>query len=348
MENNAAHNLEGRTLVSGWKVIEKISKIDCSTGGNFSVCYKVKKDNKECFLKALDFSFFVSSNIPNESPMKIMKRLSNAFEYERDLSLYCKNEHVTKVALVVDSGEEMMNEFSFGYVPYLIFEMANGDVRRYMKFTQGLDVVWKLNSLHDIAIGIQQLHRIQVSHQDLKPSNILVFDKDSKLGDIGRSLCNMMEGPYDALDFSGEKTYAPPEVLYNYCSEDWYDRAFAIDCYMLGNLIIYYFTGSCMTTLIQNNLKPCFRVLFWRGTLQNLLPYLLQAHKDVLDLIGSSLGDFQFKSELMEMINQLCYPFPEKRGHPKNISEIGNNYTLDRYISKLNLLARKAKYTYTN
>ena len=43
------------------------------------------------------------------------------------------------------------------------------------------------------------------------------------------------------------------------------------------------------------------------------------------------------------MVEQLCYPFPEHRGHPRNIQSKGSNYNLERYISKLDLLKRKAE-----
>ena len=54
--SNAAQNLLGRTLLTGWKVIEKIKKEDNATGGNFSVSYKVTKDDEICFLKAFDIA----------------------------------------------------------------------------------------------------------------------------------------------------------------------------------------------------------------------------------------------------------------------------------------------------
>ncbi len=37
---NAAHDLEGRTLKTGWKVTEKINKKPGASGAFFSVCYK--------------------------------------------------------------------------------------------------------------------------------------------------------------------------------------------------------------------------------------------------------------------------------------------------------------------
>ena len=56
-----------------------------------------------------------------------------------------------------------------------------------------MDYAWKSKSLHDIAVGIEQLHSMQVIHQNLKPSNIFQFEKESKISDIGKS--KMFTGP---------------------------------------------------------------------------------------------------------------------------------------------------------
>lgn len=44
-----------------------------------------------------------------------------------------------------------------------------------------------------------------------------------------------------------------------------------------------------------------------------------------------------------EIIGYLCNPDPIKRGHPKNIKAKGNNYSLERFVQKLDLLRRKAE-----
>lgn len=234
MKDNAAHNLMGCTLKTGWTVIEKITKTAGSTGSFFSVCYKVKKEEQICFLKAFDFARFLQISEPGSSIMDVLSDMSTAYKYERDLSEHCKNGHVTKVSFVVDAGEEILPKFSISVVPYLIFDLAKGDVRDYIDFSNNLDLAWKLKSLHDIAVGLQQLHNVNVSHQDLKPSNILVFHKECKLGDLGRSICKDMDGPYNKMQYTGDWNYAPPEMMYNYWNSDWNERVFATDCYLLG------------------------------------------------------------------------------------------------------------------
>lgn len=43
------------------------------------------------------------------------------------------------------------------------------------------------------------------------------------------------------------------------------------------------------------------------------------------------------------MIETLCYPIPEKRGHPKAVNSREPNYDLQRYITELDYLRRKTE-----
>ena len=235
MIDSAANNLLGRTLTRGWKVIEKITKADNATGSFFSICYKVEKDNKTCFLKAFNFTPFLQVSMQsgeNRSMTDVMGDMIDAYKYERSLSEHCKTGHVTKVAFVIDYGEEIVPNFTINLVPYLIFELADGDVRRNLNYSKKLDFAWKLKSLHDIAVGLKQLHNVNISHQDLKPSNILLFDKESKIGDLGRSMCKDIESKYNDQIYSGDWNYAPPELIYQYYERDWEKRVYATDCYL--------------------------------------------------------------------------------------------------------------------
>ena len=48
------------------------------------------------------------------------------------------------------------------------------------------------------------------------------------------------------------------------------------------------------------------------------------------------------RDEIIQLIEFLCYPNPQKRGHPKNIKSNGSNYSLERFVSKLDILQKKA------
>jgi eukaryotic-like serine/threonine-protein kinase len=348
MDNNAAHNMFDITLKSGWHVKEKPDRDPNQSGSNFSVGYIVEKDGETCFMKAFDFAGFLSVAVPKSDlgeidAIDVMNDMTNAFIYERDLSKHCKNKHVTKVSFVKESGQEFIPGFSIPIVPYLIFELAQGDVRKTLHYSAELDYAWRFKSLHDIAVGLKQLHTIDVSHQDLKPSNILIFNTESKLGDLGRSICKDLDGPYSKRVFTGDFTYAPPEIWYHYYERDWNKRVFATDCYMLGSLVVFYFTGISMSALLRKHIPDNFSWEKWRGSFEELVPYLENGFTCALKEFEYNIARPDLKDELTQLVKYLCNPFPEKRGHPINVLSAGNNYDMVRFVTILDVLKRKTE-----
>lgn len=342
--DNAAHALLGKTLNTGWNVVKKIEKEDNQTGSFFSVCYLVEKDEKTCFLKAYDFAkFFSIAEQENKSMMDVMNDMTTAYKYERDLSKHCEDQRVSKVAFVKEAGEEIVTGYSITIVPYLIFDLAEGDVRKTMAYNHKVDLAWKLKSLHDVAVGLKQLHKIEVSHQDLKPSNVLVYEEVCKIGDLGRSMCQAIEGPYNNRIFTGDWTYAPPELMYRYYEKDWKSRVFATDCYLLGSLISFYFSGIPMTALIRNHLPDEFSWEKWNGKFEQIEPYLQNAFEEAIKEFGDNIKSIELKDELTKLIGYLCNPFPDRRGHPTNINQSISNFGLERFVSRLDYLKRKAE-----
>lgn len=344
---SAAQSLENITLKSGWKVLNKVEKKPFSSGGFFSVCYLVEKDGKTAFLKALDFIAFFQLNGGTKNIIDVVKEMTEAFVFERDILQMCKDKNLTKVSTIIDSGEENLTGHLIPNVPYLIFELAEGDVRAKLNFSKNLDNAWKLHSLRDIAVGLQQLHSVEISHQDLKPSNVFVYnDKVSKIGDLGRSLCKDYNAPHSTGVFTGDINYAPPEFLYNYYEADWNKRVFSTDMFLFGSMVVFYFTGVTMNNLIFEAIDENFRWNKWRGSFDDVKPYLLDAFTNSMEKFETTIPDGNLKKDLRLLVERLCYPFPDKRGHPKNNNEtyIGNPYSFERFISNIDLLYKRAEY----
>lgn len=339
-----AENLNDIVLDNGWKITSKVPKHSDDTGGYFSSQYIATNElGEKCFLKAIDIekAILKSGEIGWEFT-RILQQQMNNYNYERELLEYCKANSTSKIVLVKDYGI-INNPQGKIPVPYLTFELADGNVKHYVKFQNDLDFSWKLKSLHDIANGLQQLHNIDIIHQDVKPSNILQFKDDSKLTDLGRSKCKSMKGPYDDLVFSGDMTYAPIETykIFSFLQPlDWYDRNLAMDSYLLGNLMTFYFTGMNMTALIINKLgllgvsESC--------SLIERKAYLERCFNQSLEEIRSSIKYPTFADSIVSMISELCNPDPCKRNDKKTLRERGSNYALYRYITKLDMLSKKA------
>ena len=338
----ASHNLVGITLKNGWEVTKKLEKGKDDTGGNFSICYLAEKDGKEYFVKVINFLDVFAS-------VDATKRRTDEFIFERDLSNYCRGRRVKNVAVMLDAQEETIDGFPIGNIAYLVFEKANSDVRKFLEFTSRQDVAWSFKSLKEVALGLDELHKIGVSHLDVKPSNVLIYEskyeKLSKISDLGRSICSAFSGPFDGLFFSGDKTYAPLDVLYKYeWTKDANIRRYTTDVYMLGNLVVFYLTKTTMTSLMLSNLPDSISPYKAMVDYESISADVENAFQHSLKTIELSLPSvIQSKDRVIRIIEYLCNPHPGKRGHPKNVSSISSNYGLARFVTSFDLLKRETE-----
>ena len=71
--------------------------------------------------------------------------------------------------------------------------------------------------------------------------------------------------------------------------------------------------------------------------------YLDASYDECIETIKNEIEFEEFREEIGTMISQLCNPDPNKRNDPKTLKERGSNFVLRRYISKLDLLKRRAE-----
>lgn len=338
--DSPAEQLQGKLLTNGWRVVSRLSSSGEMTGGTFSASYIVENEKGERgFLKALDYSRALKSNDPARS----LQALTAAYNIERDLLQLCANKRLSRVIRAIDSGKiDIDRTRADGVVEYLIFELADHDIRGYLDWAKSFDLAWTLRTLHQIATGLFQLHRIDVAHQDLKPSNILVFAKDiSKIADLGRATQKQVTAPYDNDIVSGDPTYAPPEQLYGYADADWIRRRLGCDLYHLGSMIVFFFSAASMTAMIKSYLASAHDWDSWGGTYSEVLPYVQDAFSKASYIIGSYIPA-SVRAEIIKIVGELCNPDPGKRGVSKRLGHY-DQYSLERYISRLDFLAKRAE-----
>lgn len=334
-----AEMLLGLRLPNGWQVVAAVNRTPAGSGGLFSKGYIVENaTGQRAFLKALDFSRALG--MPDLA--RALQDMTTAYNYERDLLASCR--HLDRVATAIDEGDVNADPTSpIGRVPYLIFELAEADVRNHLASLATFDAAWALRCLHQIATGLFQLYGAGVAHQDLKPSNVLVYGADdSRVGDLGCASVRGGVAPRDRYRIAGDASYAPPELLYGHHVADWEARRFGCDLYLFGSMVVFLFAKVSMNGLLLSHLDPACHPGAWAGDFPSVLPFLHDAFAKALASFKATAPP-EVNGELTAMVRELCSPDPAARGHPKNRAARFNRFSPERYVSHMDLLATRAE-----
>lgn len=346
---NAAEHLVGLELGDGWTVTEPVGRHPEDTGGNFSVNYQVEdREGRRAFLKALNLAWAARQ----ADPAAALQSMTSAFNFERDLLARCRDRRMDHVVTALTDGTVTVpGDAMFPTVNYLIFEEADGgDIRGYLRTSGVFDLAFSYRTLHHVAVALHQLHSVGIAHQDLKPSNVLVFGGAgvSKVADLGRASAKDRAGPFDDLPIPGDQAYAPPELLYREVPADWNARRQASDLYQLGSLLLFLFTDLGSTAALLSHLHPDHTHHNWAGSFEGVLPFLDQAFERVIeDLEEQVPHDLKLRDRTLNAFRQLAVPDPRLRGHPSSRRGLGSNYAVERYVSLFDLLARTAEQSLT-
>lgn len=353
-----AHHLLGFELEGGWKITGKRTPRPGDTGAYFSVGYYAERHDDEgnplgerAFVKALDYSKW--EQLEFGTPVEAIQALSSAFVFERDIVQACTGRRMANVVRGITSGSVSVpgSASPFSIVDYLVFEIADEDVRGRLTTLDAFDEAWKLRVLHNTANGLRQLHQANFAHQDLKPSNVLCFPEANgevlaKVGDLGRAHNAQAPGPHAGAPIPGDIKYAPPELLYRQFETDDRLRCRAIDVYHLGSLVTCMFTGLGTTAGIFTYLPLEFYFASWTGDYATVLPYVREAYDHHMSDVEAALPD-TVRVDLLQLVRELCDPDPRVRGNPRAGGSVAR-FTMERYVSILNRLAWNAEIRLKN
>lgn len=336
----AAAQLEGQQLDNGWLVSKLLSPTYKGTGGNFCYSYSVKNESgTEAHLKALDFSGAISSS----DPARRLQELTEAFNHERDVLQACKGRKMSKIVQLVEDGKvSVRTAHGTEIVQYLICENApEGDIRRYLGDPMRLTGTWALNCLHNVAVGVQQLHTAGIAHQDIKPSNVLVFSEYlAKLADLGRASVEGQTAPHDHWQIAADPSYAPPEQLYGAASGDFAKRRMSTDLYHLGSLISFLFIHENANALLLSELDESYHPNRTTESFDQLRSVLINAFSHnvakLKRVLPSSISD-----EVGLAFEYLCHPIPSFRGHPADRTNSTTKNRTQRFVSLFDHARRK-------
>lgn len=338
-----AESLEGLELEGGWKVDSILHRPPGSTGGKFSVGYLViNKDGRRAYLKALDYS----DAMQQPDPARALEALTKAYNFERDLLNICKASNLSRIVTPLADGTVSVPGFGLlEKVSYLIFELAEGDIRAEKANWNDFDLAWSLRSLHHSAVGLQQLHRHGIAHQDVKPSNVLVFgSQGSKLTDLGRASHKSINSMVDQFPIPGDTGYTPPEQYYGWKITDDFSARCLADLYHLGSLIFFFFLDCSATQAILFILQKYTGDLVNNDYLHDL-PYFQYSFNEALESLKASVYSCapDMADEMVLSAKELCEPDPRHRGNPKVFNSLVPSYDLQAYVSRFDRLARIAE-----
>jgi len=326
-----------------------VKKDPGATGGHFSISYiVVHKDGTKAFMKALNFNSVVGGQ---GDVVDRLHSFTEAFKFERDLLTDCRERRMSRVIKMIDSGVVTVPDAGplLSQVPYLIFELAEGDIRSHQAATGSFDCAWAFRVMKHTFLGVSQLHSAHTTHQDLKPSNVLTLEngREMKLGDLGNADRRGIDGPCTGNSIPGALAYAPPEQQYGAFGRTWPERQ-AADLYLAGSLAVQLFLGHCHSVLLQDGISQEFSCRSWGGPYGDVLPYLVNAHntlmRDLFSVVFGHFPDQKSVHQFVQAVAQLTDPDPPKRGNPKDRIGHANPFSLQRYVSLMELLSKRAHH----
>lgn len=351
--------LQGRTLKgkrrgTEWNVGELIGQQKGNTPGAFSVGYHVTNgDGVRAFMKVSALSLFQTS----DDILGNITRTANAHSFERSILEHCNGNSMDRVVTALDFGDDQIEiDGKVDFIFFLIFEMADGDMRKHVTKDGEMDLLWGVTTLHNMFVATSQLHSGYIAHNDIKPANALIFNKDvQKIADLGRATSEAFPAPHDILNCAGDLRFAPPEQLYpsahNHPDLNRVQKRMVGDLYNLGSLLHYLITARMITPDVISTMRPEHRPRTELGgsqdSYQTALPYWREALAGQLERLPQTAitrfgpGTERESQMLVEMIVQLCEPDPMLRGNPKNRQYRENPFGLNRYISSLDNVKRR-------
>ena len=170
--------LTGQRARKNWHVTEQLSLHPSHSPGAFSVGYKVEDDQGNgAFLKASDLTMALS----HDDPVSALLEMTTAHEFERSILERCSGNNLDGIVTALDSGTVQVTDEGYrDFVFYIVFELAQGDLRKFVDVEEGTDLGWIISALHSFSVAINQIHTIDVYHNDFKPANALVFKDKEK------------------------------------------------------------------------------------------------------------------------------------------------------------------------
>ena len=188
------------TNFSEYKLIKQIGK------GTFGQIFMVENNQHQCFaLKKL-----IATNL------KDIKTLEHEYQILLDIQ-----SHGKKINLVQIYGIETKQLDPTTFVMYVLMELASTDWEKEILTRHNMNNYYSENELMTIISSLintfAQLQKEKISHRDIKPQNILIFNdsKTYKLADFGEAKELLGDDrPTERQTLRGTELYMSPILFY--------------------------------------------------------------------------------------------------------------------------------------
>lgn len=282
--------------------------------------------------------------------MAAMQGVISAFNHESFLVEICKKAGLTRVVQGYVSEETQIDDPSYPVLKmplcYIIFETADGgDLRDMLHRTGGVDIAVKFRLLHQVAVGLNQLHKNDIAHQDLKPSNVGIFEEGNegaKILDLGRATSHQHPAIHDQYPLPGDPSYAPPEQYYEFSPNGFTDRRASCDLFQLGSLLSFLIAGISSGAGIFQHVPISMHPSNWKGGYEEVLPYIHEAFAKWLNDVSQSIPKW-CQDDVLLFLKHACDPDPRRRGDPKARMQLSRPIGMDRFVSRLDNLVHRAE-----
>lgn len=349
----ASSELVGKK-VGDWNVIRQLENTDITS--RYARFFYVEKDGEKAIMKVID-SEMCNTGDKEEglSRNALLSRETTSFNYETKIAEACAGQHMGNVIRYIESGEVEFEDYPIPTVTYIVYEQSEGKIGEFLTFSSKASfaadlkmLIDKLKSLHQVAKGVRQLHTHFIAHHNITPNNIEVFESKGKFKLSGlqtsRSQQPDLQSPEHYRLFNGDLTFAPPEAFFAYKISDEMVAYYQIDNYMLGNMIVYYLTALNMTTLLNRHLPYSLKEMASHSAnYLAVLPEITNAFNTVLNNLKSCVRIEEIQQPIIELIECLCNPDPDRRGYPGSFKTSRANADLQRVITRLDVLYKKAE-----
>jgi serine/threonine protein kinase len=322
-----------------WKVVQSLHANPADTGGHFSHPYIVENQSKQrAFLKAMDLHQCFGPGIDTSAAISAT---TLAYQHERKLAEICKENRLSRIVKILDAGQ--LGDKPDNLVLFIIFELVDKNLRRAL--TSGeLSLLYSLTLFHNVVVATQQVHRVNIAHQDIKPSNILVDAvRGGLLADFGRSSHREISVEHDKCACAGDLWYGPPELLHQHSPPNWDDRRTGCDIYLLGSLLFSMFQQTSLTTFMFHRIPSTLRPSFGSTSAvvyEDALPYWQNAFGEALFLLRQGLAGVPIADELVGWVSLLSNPDYKLRKVPHSRR---GRFDLQGFVSKID----RARYVLT-